>query len=215
MVTATRIIVLNTTKVGERNLVVHTLSPDFGRRSFIVSKGRKSGTMAGWQPLSILSVEVTENPKSDLWRLGKAMALYPLSGLRSDMGKSAISMFMAEVLYRTLRDGIEPGLYEWCEKSILTLDALKDSYANYHLRWLLELCSAMGFTPTMAYLAPFAGEYMKELKGLMGQYEEALVFPLNGRLRGDIADAILQYLSSHLDYRLNIRSLAVLSELFE
>jgi hypothetical protein len=73
----------------------------------------------------------------------------------------------------------------------------------------------MGFTPTMADLAPFAGEYMKELKGLMGQYEEALVFPLNGRLRGDIADAILQYLSSHLDYRLNIRSLAVLSELFE
>ena len=196
-------------------MVVHTLSPDFGRRSFIVSKGRKNGTMAGWQPLSIMSVEVTENPKSELWRLGKEMALYPLNGLRSNMCKSAIALFMAEVLYRTLRDGIEPGFYEWCEKSILTLDALEESFANYHLRWLLELCSALGFTPTMTDLTPFAGEHLQEIKAIMGPYEEALLFPLNGRSRGEIADSVLQYLSSHLEHKLNIRSLAVLSELFE
>lgn len=211
---ATRIIVLNTTKVGERNMVVHAISPDLGRRSYIVSASSKSGSMARWQPLSILSVEVTSNPKSDLWRLSGAGALHSLNGLRTNMYKSAVCMFMAEVLFRTLRDGLEPGLYEWCEKTILTLDSLEDSFANYHLRWLLELCSAMGFAPSLADVAPFAGEHLAEFKVLMGQFEDALTLPLQGSVRSDIALSLLDYLSSHLEYHLDIRSLPVLAELF-
>lgn len=209
----TRIIVLNTTKVGDKSLVVHALSRELGRRSFIVSAGGRTG-MAYWQPLSVLDVEVIENPKSDLWRLHGVSAVYPLTGLRGDVGRSAVCMFMAEVLYRAVREGAEPGLYDWCEKSILTLDALSGSYANYHLRWLLELASAMGFTPSLEDLAPFAEEHLREMSGLLGPYEGALLLPLTGKARGEIAGALLDYLSAHLEYRLNIRSLAVLGELF-
>ena len=220
---STRIIVLNTTKVGDKSLVIHALSRELGRRSFITSAGGTSGArrggghsagMAFWQPLSVLDVEVLENPKSDLWRLHGVSAVYPLTGLRGDVGRSAVCMFMAEVLYRAVREGAEPGLYDWCEKSILTLDALSGSYSNYHLRWLLELCSAMGFTPSLEGLAPFAEEHLREMSGLLGPYEGALLLPLTGKARGEIAGALLDYLSAHLEYRLNIRSLAVLGELF-
>ena len=227
MPVSTRIIVLNTTKVGDKSLVVHALSRELGRRSFITSAGGASGArrggrsgsghsggMAFWQPLSVLDVEVLENPKSDLWRLHGVSAVYPLTGLRGDVGRSAVCMFMAEVLYRAVREGAEPELYDWCEKSILTLDALSGSYANYHLRWLLELCSAMGFTPSVEDLAPFAEEHLRDMSGLLGPYEGALLLPLTGKARSEIAGALLDYLSAHLEYRLNIRSLAVLGELF-
>lgn len=214
MVTAGRIIVLGTTRVGEKNLVVHALSPIFGRRSFITAAGGRAGAMSRWQPLSVLDAEVAENPKSDLWRLRNVSAAYPLMSLRTDIFKSAISMFMAEVLFRSVRDGAEPGLYEWCEKSVLTLDSLEDSYSNYHLRWLLELCSALGFTPSMEDIAPFAGEHLSEILALMGPFGESLLVPLDGRSRSAIADSLLEYLSAHLEYRLNIRSLPVLAELF-
>ena len=213
MPVSTRIIVLNTTKVGDKSLVVHALSRELGRRSFIVSAGGRTG-MAYWQPLSVLDAEVIENPKSDLWRLHGVSAVYPLAGLRGDVGRSAVCMFMAEVLYRAVRDGAEPELYDWCEKSILTLDALSGSYSNYHLRWLLELASAMGFTPSLEDLAPFAEEHLLEMSGLLGPYEGALLLPLTGKARSEIAGALLDYLSAHLEYRLNIRSLAVLGELF-
>ena len=227
MPVSTRIIVLNTTKVGDGSLVVHALSRELGRRSFITSAGGASGArrggrsggghsggMAFWQPLSVLDVEVLENPKSDLWRLHGVSAVYPLAGLRGDVGRSAVCMFMAEVLYRAVREGAEPGLYDWCEKSILTLDALSGSYANYHLRWLLELCSAMGFTPSLQDLAPFAEEHLRDMSGLLGPFDKALLLPLTGKARSEIAGALLDYLSAHLEYRLNLRSLAVLGELF-
>jgi hypothetical protein len=59
MIHSTRIIVLNSTKVGEKNLVIHALSRELGRRSFITgvsgSGAKKTGgSMAYWQPLSVL-----------------------------------------------------------------------------------------------------------------------------------------------------------------
>ena len=82
MVRSTQLIILNTTKVGEKSLVLHTLSPDWGRRSFIASVPRGGG-MALFQPLGILDAEIVENPRSDLWRAHAFAARHPLTGLRS------------------------------------------------------------------------------------------------------------------------------------
>jgi hypothetical protein len=55
------LIVLSTTKVGEKALVVHTLSREWGRRGFLVHSGAKAG-MSRFLPLNILEAEVVENP---------------------------------------------------------------------------------------------------------------------------------------------------------
>ena len=47
------LIVLSTTKVGEKALVVHTLSREWGRRGFLVHSGAKAG-MSRFLPLNIL-----------------------------------------------------------------------------------------------------------------------------------------------------------------
>ncbi|MBO4466239.1 MAG: DNA repair protein RecO C-terminal domain-containing protein [Bacteroidales bacterium] len=212
---ALEFIIIGTTKVGEKSLVLHTLSAEYGRRSFIVSVS-KSSSMALYLPLNILSGEVSDNHLSDLWRVSGLRAEYPLAGLRGDVRKNSMSMFLSEVLFRCLRDGeYSPDLYDWCRQSILTLDALGDDFANYHLLWLLDLCGVLGFSPRLEDIMPFADEHFEDIRQLLTlDRSSALLLPLSGARRSDIAAILLDYLSYHLDTKLNIRSLAVLRELY-
>lgn len=212
MVHATELIVLGLTKTGEKSLVVHTLSPLWGRRSFICG----SSAVPLCLPLSLLDAEISENPRSDLWRARSIDLVCPLSGIRADMRKNTMSLFMSEVLFRTLRDGtMEDGLYEWCRASILTLDALECDFANYHLRWLLELAGALGFAPSIEDLAPFAGEHLALVRSLLGSdLPQSLLIPMTGEKRSAVASLLLDYIGYHTETRLNIRSLQVLREIY-
>ncbi len=216
MVHSTPLVILGSTKVGEGSLVLHTLTPAWGRRSFITSAG-KGAPMALYLPLSLLDAEVSENPKSDLWRLRAPVASEPLLGIRSDMRKNTMTLFMSEVLIRTIRDGArEEGLFEWCRGSILTLDALESDFSNYHLRFLLEFAGALGFSPTLEDLAPFAGEHLGVVRQLVqSSPAEALLIPMNGAERNAVASLLLDYIGFHTETRLNIRSLQVLRELYK
>ncbi len=158
------LIVLGTTKTGDNALVVHTLSRELGRRGFIVRPGKKASASL-FLPLNILEADVVENPKSELWSLKGISARDSLEGIRGNIHKNTMTLFLSEVLFRTQREGmLEEGLYQWCICSILTLNALEGDFANFHVRWLLELAGALGFRPSWEDVAPFAGENAMALK---------------------------------------------------
>ena len=209
------LIVLNTTKMGESSLVLHALSREHGRRSFVVKVSRRT-PMSLFLPLNILEADVTESPKSTLWRAGAVTARYPLGGIRSNIHKNTMTLFMSEVLYRAVKDGArEEGLYEWCERSILTLDAMERDYSNYHLRFLLELASALGFSPSAESLAPFAGQYYRLLSDFVrAPFAESMLMPMNGEVRNALSEILLKYIAHHSESSLNVQSLKVLRELY-
>ena len=215
MTHSSELIILACTKVGEKNLVLHTLSPVWGRRSFICTVSRSSG-MSLFLPLNILNAEIVENPKSDLWRLHAITAAHPLSGIRNNLYKNTMTLFLSEVLYRTIKDGAnEEGLYEWCRKSILTLDSLESDFSNFHLRFLLEFAGALGFDPSGEDLAPFAGEHYRTMQELTGlSFAQCMLLPLCGESRNEIAEILLKYLSYHTESAINAKSLPVLRELY-
>lgn len=215
MIHSASLIILATTKVGEKNIVLHCLTQEWGRRSFITTVSRSSA-MALFQPFNILDVEVMDNPKSSLWRLKTASAVHPLNGIRASVAKNSMTLFMSEVLYRTIKDEArEEGLFEWCRSSILTLDALPADFSNFHLRWLLELAGALGFSPSVEDIAPFAGERLQEISQLLSLgFGECMLLPLDGARRNEIAEILLQYLGYHTESRIEARSLRVLRELF-
>ena len=215
MTHASEFIVLAVTKVGDKSLVLHTLSPSWGRRSFITGVSRKA-PMALFMPLSVIEGEVTENPKSDLWRLREVSAPVPLNGIRNDVRKNTMTLFMSEVLYRVVKDQTnEDGLADWLKGQILTLDALESDFANFHLMFLLNLCSALGFDPDTAGIAPFADIHLSQVETLLKRpFAEAMLMPLSGADRNAIAESILKYIEFHTESAVNVRSLAVLREIY-
>lgn len=208
-------IVLATTKVKEGALVVHTLSRDYGRRGFIVRPGKKAAA-ALFLPLNILEADVVENPRSDLWSLKGIHALDSLAGIRGNIHKNTMTLFLSEVLFRTIREGaVEDGLYEWCVGSILALNALEADFSNYHVRFLLELAGAHGFRPTFQDIAPFVQEHAPEMRQMLqGSFSESMLVPLTGPVRNSLCESVLKYLEYHTDQPIRVKSLAVLRELY-
>lgn len=209
------LIVLNLTKLGESSIVLHALSREYGRRSFVVKVSRKT-SMSLFLPLNILEADVIESPRSTLWRAGAVAVRYPLNGIRSNIYKNTMTLFLSEVLYRAVKDGArEDGLFEWCEKSILTLDAMERDYSNYHLRFLLEFASALGFSPSAEDLMPFAGDYFPLLRDFIhASFAESMLMPMNGEVRNALSEILLKYIAHHSESSLNVQSLKVLRELY-
>lgn len=216
MTQTSELIVLHTTKFGETSLVVHTLSKVYGRRSFLIRGAGKKATMTLMQPLTVLEADIIETSKSTLFTARNLSAKYPLLGIRGNIYKNSMTMFMSEVLYRIVKDGAsEAGLFEWCEKNILLLDAIESDFSNFHLRFLLELSVVLGFSPEAKDLSPFVGEHYPIVQAFMAEnFADAMLIPLNGQIRNEIAEGILRYIEFHSDSALNVASLGVLRELF-
>ena len=211
----TELIVLHTTKFGENSIVVHTLSREYGRRSFLV-RGAGKRLMSLFLPLNILEADIVESTKSTLFTARNLTARHPLLGIRSNVFKNSMTMFMSEVLYRVIKEGAaEQGLYEWCERNILLLDAVQNDFSNFHLRFLLELTVALGFSPESRDLQPFVGDHYPTVERFMQtSFAESMLIPLNGTVRNEIAEEILRYIEFHTESSVNINSLKVLRDLF-
>lgn len=212
----TELIVLHTTKFGENSIVVHTLSRDYGRRSFLVrGVGKKSG-MSLFLPLTLLECDVVESSKSTLYTVRNMVARHPLMGIRNNLYKNSMTMFMSEVLFRVLKEGVyEQGLYEWCERSILVLEAMQTDFSNFHIRFLLELAVQLGFSPDASGLAPFVGDLCPLVERFIsGSFAESMLIPLNGQVRNEIAEDLLRYIEFHTESAVNVNSLKVLREIF-
>lgn len=208
------IIILHYTRYGEKAVILHTLSQTQGRRSFIVKDA--SRLMPYFQPLNILGCETVTNPKSQLCSAKNFIEAIPTSGIRFSFGKNAISMFMAEVVYRAVHEGTdEPGLYEWLRSEIILLNEMECDYSNFHIRFLLDFAAAMGFSPSMDTLLPFLEDSATAVSQMMDAgFADSMLLKMTGAQRSVICTRLLKYLEFHLECPLHIRSLGVLGELF-
>ena len=172
--------------------------------------------MSLFLPLNMLEADIIETNKSTLFTARNLIARHPLLGIRSNMFKNSMTMFMSEVLYRVVKDGAsEQGLFEWCERNILMLDAIQTDFSNFHIRFLLELAVALGFSPESQDLMPFVGDHYPVVEKFMSlPFAESMLIPLNGQVRNEIAEEILRYIEFHTESAVNVNSLKVLRELF-
>jgi DNA repair protein RecO (recombination protein O) len=90
----TELIVLHTTKFGENSIVVHTLSKEYGRRSFLIRGAGKKAVMTLLLPLTILEAEVIETSKSTLYTAKNLSSKHPLMGIRSNIYKNSMTLFI-------------------------------------------------------------------------------------------------------------------------
>jgi DNA repair protein RecO (recombination protein O) len=61
--------------------------------------------MSLFLPLNILEADIQESNKTNLFTARNLSARYPLTGIRNNLYKNSMTMFMSEVLFKVLKEG--------------------------------------------------------------------------------------------------------------
>ncbi len=233
-------IVLHTIKYGESAMVAYLLTDVGGRRSFMVqgvrsSRGRGS-KLSILQPLFPVEFEGLESPKMEMDRFREIRCARTMQSIPFDVRKSTIALFMAETLYRLVRES-EPNasLFEFVWSSIEALDEMSQGVANFHLWFLANLSRMLGFSPVNNHtkgawfdiaageyttlpplscrsLSPANAEILNDLLECDVRYLDEI--GLNRRQRVDFLNSMLVYYGYHLDAIHAVQSVKILQEVF-
>ena len=233
-------IVLHTLKYGDTSMVAYLLTDVGGRRSYMVqgvrSRSGRGSKLALFQPMFPVEFEGLESPRQQMDRFKEVRAGFVLQSLPFDVRKSTMALFMAEVLYRLVRES-EPNrpLFDFVWGSAEALDAMDEGVPNFHLWFLANLSRLLGFRPGNDYtpgawfdiregsftpLRPPHGEVLSaDDARILHDLLECDVryiaeIGLNRRQRVAYLDALLVYYGYHLDAIHAVQSVRILQEVF-
>jgi DNA repair protein RecO (recombination protein O) len=219
LIQKTRGIVFRFTKYGETSIIVTIFTELFGLQSYIVN-GVRSKTaknkIALYQPLTLLNLVVYHRENANIERIKEIQCFHPYATLATDVKKSAIALFITELLNKTVKEESHAGeLFEFVSTSLITLDEMTASYENFHLLFLLRLSRYLGFgvhninEVLGGRVTDEAGE--KALAVLLtAQYHDVLNIP--NQQRRELLDLILKFYTEHMETLGEMRSLQILRE---
>ena len=149
-------VVLHTLKYGDSSMVVYLLTDAGGRRSYMVqgvrSRNGRGSKLALFQPMFPVEFEGLESPRQQMHRFKEVRGGFVLQSLPFDVRKSTVALFMAEVLYRLVKESERnEALFDFVWGSVEALDALDEGTANFHLWFLAQLSRLLGFAPGNDY----------------------------------------------------------------
>lgn len=212
---STEFILLHTTRYGDSSIILHTLSKEYGRKGFFVKNISRRCVSSVFFPLAILEADIDDHVRSRMPNVRNVSLRYALNGIRNNLKKGAISVFVSEVLFRVVKEGMQDSaLYDMCERNILLLDAMESDFSNFHLYFLMEFIIALGFSPAPEDLEPFMGEHLSLMSDFISlPFSEAMLVPMSGVIRSELAERLLKYIEFHIESPVNVNSLKVLKEL--
>ena len=152
MIEKTRGIFLHAVKYSETSLIASIYTEHYGRQSFIINgvHGKNSTVKAAvFQPLYLLDLEIYYKAGREIHRIKNARISLPYSTIPFDIRKSTQVLFLAEVLYKCLREeetNIE--LFDYLYHSLTLLDLTEAGISNFHIWFLFKLTRFLGFNPS-------------------------------------------------------------------
>ncbi|MBS3806031.1 MAG: DNA repair protein RecO [Bacteroidales bacterium] len=151
MIHKTRALVLHHIKYSDTSIIMHAYTEAYGRLSFMVQGVRKRNSrmkIGLFQPLSILDLEIQYKEKRQLQKIREARNAHPFQSIPHDYRKTSMALFMAELLYKTLREEQpDPDLFHFLMNHLRVFDLKKKGLANFHLFFMTQLTKYLGFFP--------------------------------------------------------------------
>ncbi len=152
MLAKCKAIVIKSVAYSESSVVLKCYTDLYGLQSYLINGVRKSkGTIKPAQilPLSLLELEVYYQPNKNLHRIKELKTTPPLHELRFNLLKSAIGMFVSEVLHRSIKEENQPdnALFDFLYHVILLLNQEDGRVANFPIYFLIQLTRLLGFYP--------------------------------------------------------------------
>jgi len=227
MIFKTKGIVFRFTRYGETSIIVNIFTELFGLQSYIVNGVRSKNAktkIALFQPLTLLDMVVYHKENAGVLRIKEVKCAYPYRHIPSDMKREAIGMFLVEILNKAVKEQSHPEeLYRFIEHSLMELDTLSRGMENFHLFFLINLSRHLGFGPQMS------GEILGgrlipiEDEGILQQLISAKASAGNSQKlntvtnhqRRDLLEILVRFYQAHVEHFGDVKSLAVLREVFE
>lgn len=221
-------------------MVVYLLTDVGGRRTYMVqgvrSRSGRGSKLALFQPMFPVEFEGLESSRQQMDRFKEVRAGFVLQSIPFDVRKSTMALFMAETLYRLVRES-EPdeAFFDFVWGSAEALDAMRDGVANFHLWFLAHLSRLLGYAPGNEYLSgcwfdireglytpdrPLHSDIMTQedartLDTMLGcDVRELAGIALNRDRRSSFLNALLRYLGYHLEAVGAVQSVRILREVF-
>jgi DNA repair protein RecO (recombination protein O) len=220
-------IVLSYIKYKDSSIIVRIFTRSLGLKAYVVNGVRTQGKgskIALYQPLTMLDLVVYDKESTGLQRISEAKISHPHRRIPFDMTCTSIALFATELICTSIVEGYQnEELYDFLQKSILTLDHAGTNLGTFPLVFLLENSKHLGFAPDRAegFLAesmhhPFQGDetglvlsYLDDLL-LQGYHSnQKLALPLRRKL----LDHLVAFHAQHLDHPNPIKSLNILRQL--
>jgi DNA repair protein RecO (recombination protein O) len=240
MLHKTRAIALHSIKYSDTSIIAHTLTEKYGRQSFLIkgAYSKKAAIKANlFAPLNLLEMEVYYKETAELQKLKEAINHPPFQNIFTDHRKSAIAIFIAELLYRTIREEAQNiPLFDFLTNSIQLLDLETKSVADFHLVFMIQFSKYTGFFPSNncttenAFFDLLQGKFTNEHSSIgntISRHESALLsgliesnYATVDKLKIDHPSRILllenltTYYKLHIPGMGSIKSLAVLKAVF-
>lgn len=232
MLTKTRAIVLHQVRYGETSLIVNLYAEHYGRISCMATgvRTKKSRFPANlFQPLTILDLELYYKPNREIHRIREATCPVHFITIPFELRKTSIAFFLAEVMYRTLREEAgNPGLFEFLYHAVWLLDTKEQGIASFHLVFLLHFSRYLGFFPAditspgelsllpeLRVFGEMPSEFRTQLFNLMNtSLAQTETVNLRHTQREYLLDRIVAFYRQHVDSMGKLNSLQVLREIF-
>lgn len=150
----TNAIVISSLKFSDNSLIIKCYTEDYGVQSYLLKgilKTSKTGLkVAYFQPLTQLEIVATNNKKHQLEYIKEAKILYHYQQIHSDMVKNAVAFFLSEMAhYCILEEEPDSKLFHFWKNNLQWFDQTKN-FANFHLKFLIDLTYFLGFFPDTA-----------------------------------------------------------------
>ncbi len=237
MLAVNKAIVLSKIKYRDNDIIVRCYTEKRGVVSYLVRnayKSKNNRTIAYYQSLSQLAIQENYRQNQSLQFITEVKSNYAYKTLHTNVLKSSVAMFLAEVLASALNEEEQnANLFDYIALALQWLDA-ESSFSNFHLLFLVELTKYLGFYPeshfsnaslfnlqTGAFENNLIDKYSISeqnnliLKRLLGMNFDGLnTLQLNANQRRDFLNMLLLYYELHLGYFKKPKSLGVFSQLF-
>lgn len=240
MLQSTRGIVFQQVKYGESSIIARIYTESLGLQSYMIRGIRRKSSRirpAHLQHLTLVELEVNQRENKSLQHLKELRIAFPYNTIPFDVKKSAVVVFLNEILNKTIREEeANPGLFQFLESSLQILDTMPGSIGLFHHVFLIRLSKFLGFFPKDNYepgkscfnllegeftahtgqknvIAPAStGKTLHHLLNL--DYENNGTLRLIASERQDLLDMLLDYYRHHVAGLTPIKSVEILKEVF-
>lgn len=230
MLQKTKAIVLHHLNYGESSIIVTLYTENQGRITCMINSVRSKKPkfpITLFQPLTLLEMDFYYRQKRDIHRIKEVNFAYHYQTIPFNNSKSAIALFLAEVLFLVLREEeSNPSLFDFLFQALQIFDSNNVVIPSYHHWFMIQLSRYLGFFPSEHDDLVHSGSEMRAFTGmnpslinslftLMQSTDSIPAITLNQQERNQLLERIIRYYSAHVDGFSKLRSFSILQEVFD